>query len=459
MRLANRLARSVGYAAAARVAGLACVACGGDVALNGPAPVDAGPTGEANGAKEMTPRSAPDASSSEPLSQEAGGDDSVRASTCGSSNCNGCCDAAGYCQPGDQNEVCGSEGGACQACASPSPVCNEGVCSQPAWPPCGLNTCLGCCDVNDDCVTSESSSACGSGGGACQDCANTNLMCADNSCVTPVDGGARCSSTQCTASCPAGAVCQCISSGQCARAETFDFTGAPQTFVVPAGIIQVTITASGAPGDGCGTSPVGLGGTTTATIPVTPGETLVVVVGGIGTCGGSGGFNGGGPGGSASYGGGDGGGASDVRQGGSALANRIVIAGGGGGANGGAGGSTTGAAGGDGQSGAGGAGGSQNAGGQGGVGCVDGAIVCPNAHAGTLGMGGAGGAACGPSPSGGGGGGGGGYFGGGGGSGYVAGPCGGGGGGSSYAEPMATGVSMQQGVWSNNGQVVITWVN
>src|SRR5207302_2006815 len=70
---------------------------------------------------------------------------------------------------------------------------------------------------------------------------------------------------------------------------TFDETGTPQDFVVPTGVTHVTIVANGAPGDGCGTGPLGNGGTTTATIPVTPGETLVVMVGGIGKCGGSGG--------------------------------------------------------------------------------------------------------------------------------------------------------------------------
>ena len=160
--------------------------------------------------------------------------------------------------------------------------------------------------------------------------------------------------------------------------QTFSFTGAQQTFVVPAGVTSVTIEAWGAEGGtGYGTVPPiagGRGGYVVATIAVTPGETLFVYVGGQGqagadAAGGVGSFNGGGDGGSSwgFYGGGGGGGASDVRPGGNALAARAVVAGGGGGgggnydgseSGGGAGGGTTGAAGADSWPGSGGGGGS-----------------------------------------------------------------------------------------------------
>ncbi|MGC2405863.1 MAG: glycine-rich protein, partial [Candidatus Cybelea sp.] len=128
---------------------------------------------------------------------------------------------------------------------------------------------------------------------------------------------------------------------------TFHYTGTEQTFKVPRGVTQVTVTASGASGpygtvNGSCTLAGGLGGLVQATIPVMPAETLAVFVGGEGTIGaacnsasgnGIGGFNGGGDGGSAGYGhiGHGGGGASDVREGGSALSDRILVAGGGGG--------------------------------------------------------------------------------------------------------------------------------
>jgi len=131
-----------------------------------------------------------------------------------------------------------------------------------------------------------------------------------------------------------------------AQSMTFTCTGAAQSFMVPAGVTSVTVDALGA-GGGAGAGPHGSsggrGGQATATIPVTPGESLQINVGCHGGAGGSpadenggaGGFNAGlagdGDGGSgpiAGYlGGGGGGGASDVRRGGTALIDRVVVAG------------------------------------------------------------------------------------------------------------------------------------
>ena len=125
-------------------------------------------------------------------------------------------------------------------------------------------------------------------------------------------------------------------------ATTFDYTGAEQTYTVPAAVCSITVDAYGAQGgNGQGYaytfySPVvydvlggngGNGNRVQATLTVTPGETLYVYVGGQGGQT-SGGYNGGGNTGNT---GGGGGGASDVRQAGSGLGNRVVIAGGGGG--------------------------------------------------------------------------------------------------------------------------------
>lgn len=212
----------------------------------------------------------------------------------------------------------------------------------------------------------------------------------------------------------------------------FAYTGSMQTFKVPPGVKSVTITAFGAQGTVGG----GLGGKTVGTFSVTPGETLNVFVGG------QGGYNGGGPG----YGGSkNGGGASDVRRGGVGLVDRIIVAGGGGGKNGGPGG---GLVGGDGAGGGyGGKGGLQTAGGSGGGG----------SHGGTSGTLGVGGNASGHHGDGGSGGGGGGYYGGGGGGNDIAGgdQTAGGGGGSSYVNPSASGISMDIGVNSGDGRVII----
>ncbi|MBB2145369.1 T9SS type B sorting domain-containing protein [Pedobacter sp. LMG 31464] len=231
--------------------------------------------------------------------------------------------------------------------------------------------------------------------------------------------------------------------------QTFSYTGAMQTFVVPAGVTSIKVDVRGSKGgDGIynqpGTKPDDLGGNggrVVADYPVTAGQTLYIFVGGIG-------YNGGGNG-----GGGiaqpSGGGASDIRIGGVALTDRIVVAGGGGG--GGNNCSTNAEPGGVGGGLIGGTGfqcGNQTgtAVGQGGTQSAGGAAGTSPATAGILGVGGnAGGAG---TASGGGGGG---YYGGGGAA------YGGGGGGSSYTASLATAVTHTQGFQNGTGQIIITY--
>jgi hypothetical protein len=269
--------------------------------------------------------------------------------------------------------------------------------------------------------------------------------------------------------------------------KSFYYTGGAQNFKVPAGVTQLKVIARGAHGAHSAAAPEAFGGRIHAVIPVTPGEKLLVYVGGDAS-GATGGFNGGSDGGSSTPSGQDGyggGGASDVREGGDGLSDRIVVAGGAGGEGGladgygcpapigGKGGGRIGGGGTGGpasyaQCGEGGGGGTPSAGGSGG----GGGTRCFGSYGNTggngeLGTGGAGGSG---SPNGfyyvaGGGGGGGGYYGGGGGGGgcssyssYVS-DGGGGGGGSGYAESRATGVKMWQG-WkqpADNGLVVFSW--
>lgn len=231
--------------------------------------------------------------------------------------------------------------------------------------------------------------------------------------------------------------------------QTFNYTGAMQTFVVPAGITSIRVDVRGSQGGSAiynqaATKPDDLGGNggrVVAEYPVTPGQTLYIFVGGIG-------YNGGGTGG-GSIAQPNGGGASDIRIGGTTLTNRVIVAGGGGGGGnncstsaepGGAGGGLTGATGWQ--------CGSQGSTsvGQGGTQSAGGAAGTTPATAGMLGIGGnAGGAG---TASGGGGGG---YYGGGGAA------YGGGGGGSSYTDPLATSVEHTQGFQNGTGQVIITY--
>ncbi|MEI6882064.1 MAG: glycine-rich protein, partial [Bacteroidota bacterium] len=227
--------------------------------------------------------------------------------------------------------------------------------------------------------------------------------------------------------------------------QSFTYTGSQQTWTVPAGVTSITVDAQGAQGGTSGYGTGGLGGRLQATLPVTPGATLFINVGGQGNTS-VGGWNGGG----APYACGcaaGGGGATDIRIGGTALTDRKIVAGGGGGAgyywnwlndHGGVGGGLTG--------GAGYTNNSLNASycGQGGTQASGGAGAAIGGPAGTLGTGGGNGYYAG--------GGGGGYFGGG--AGYYG---GGGGGGSSFSDATASAVTHTQGFKTGNGLITISW--
>jgi uncharacterized repeat protein (TIGR01451 family) len=242
---------------------------------------------------------------------------------------------------------------------------------------------------------------------------------------------------------------------------TFDAAGT-HSYEIPAGLTEVQATVFGAQG---GTFPnatpslVGTGGrgggASGLPIPVTPGETLDIIVGGVGGNspaatgpGGPGGSPGGGGAGGATTAvaspGAGGGGASEVLRG----ATQLVIGGGGGGgarqADGGAGGfvgangETVGSVSGG------------FAGGYGGLGGGIGATAGGNGSPGQGGTGGNGGAT-------GGGGGGGGAVGGGGGSGSGASSGGGGGGGSSSHSLGLVPVTWLTGVEEGDGRVELAF--
>lgn len=116
----------------------------------------------------------------------------------------------------------------------------------------------------------------------------------------------------------------------------FGFTGSPQPFVVPGGVTEVTFRMSGGDTEIPGRTDFETRLLTASPVPVTPGETLYVFVGGppdLAT--GAGGWNGGGDGIAFSDTGGvlntGGGGATDIRRGGTAESDRFLVAGGRGG--------------------------------------------------------------------------------------------------------------------------------
>ncbi len=221
-----------------------------------------------------------------------------------------------------------------------------------------------------------------------------------------------------------------------ATTQTFSFTGAEQTFTVPAGVYRLHVVAIGGSG-GAGEFAGGKAAQVSADLAVSAGQTLYVEVGGKGhnggLGGGLGGFNGGADGGNIGAGGG--GGAADIRTSPRASGlfpeDRLIVAAGGGGsgANGETGiGGVGGNAGHEGSpsetGSSGGGAGTETEGGEGGIG------VCVNGENGGLGLGGKG-AVPGEVVGGGGGGGGAGYYGGGGGGAGCTSGGGGGGGGSS----------------------------
>jgi hypothetical protein len=222
---------------------------------------------------------------------------------------------------------------------------------------------------------------------------------------------------------------------------SFTYSGGSSNYVVPAGVTSVTVILNGAGGGYSDTSSGGAGGYVSGTLAVTPGQTLVVIVGQAGVYYGT----------SLTYGGGGKGNGAGASGGGrSAIqlsGNDIVTAGGGGGATyngsggtGGSGGYTSGTAGtGDG---AGGAPGTTTAGGTG----------TGGGSSGTQYQGGN------ASTSASSGGGGGGYYGGAGGGNSQS----SGGGGSSYYSGSLTNVTTTTGGGAssgNNGSVTIFYNN
>ena len=246
----------------------------------------------------------------------------------------------------------------------------------------------------------------------------------------------------CLISAAALALAAAVAAPTQAATQTYSYTGAEQTFTVPAGVTSLSVFAVGGSGGAGGNSggAGGAAGAVSANLTVAPGQVLYVEVGGSGQAGGAGsagGANGGGGGGAGTGGGGGGGGASDVRRSplsdGLAPDPRLLVApgGGGGGASaslssGGAGGAPETA--GSPDSSAGIHGGGAGTASMGGAGGSPGS--CGVGTTGQRGLGGAGGGGPLPTTESGGGGGGGGYYGGGGGATGCSGGGAGGGGGS-----------------------------
>ena len=241
---------------------------------------------------------------------------------------------------------------------------------------------------------------------------------------------------------------------------TFNFTGAQQSWIVPAGVTKIGVELVGAQGGGTN---AGKGGKVTAELTVTPGTTLILVVGGqpinanaVYGGGGIGGSNGA----TTTRNGFAGGGLAGIYLTSVSQANALVVAGGGGGNSGlsallgGVAGAPNGTNGGQGNYAGyqeGGKGATQIAGGARGV-SIDPATMASTA--GTALNGGKGGSINSSTWTAGGGGGAG-YFGGGGGAGGGS-SVGAGGGGSSFVSATAgTNIVYTSGFNAGNGKIII----
>ncbi|MDP9034929.1 MAG: hypothetical protein M3O50_08980 [Myxococcota bacterium] len=118
---------------------------------------------------------------------------------CSPATCrSGCCDALGVCQPGSSSAACGAGGNACVSCVSSSELCLGQRCTT-VPKPCNPQTCpFGCCDAAGVCQSGIANALCGLAGGSCFDCGAFGT-CVGGKCAIVCDAR-TCPSGCCTAS-------------------------------------------------------------------------------------------------------------------------------------------------------------------------------------------------------------------------------------------------------------------
>lgn len=129
---------------------------------------------------------------------------------CQAPSCSGCVTENGACVTGTTDGACGKDGLTCQVCPADK-VCIQGECTT-----CGASNCDGCCDGNV-CIAFEDqqASACGKGGAACSACPSSS-SCQDGSCVVkPACIGCR--AGECCDMSGSSPRCVSISNATCGR--------------------------------------------------------------------------------------------------------------------------------------------------------------------------------------------------------------------------------------------------
>jgi hypothetical protein len=119
---------------------------------------------------------------------------------CGPGTCSGCCDFQGICEPGTFNTECGFGGQACEICTTVGETCQGQTCVPGQG--CNPSNCPGCCDSTGVCNPGVSPIACGFGGEICADCAQFGEMCQNQQCFS------ACNPENCGGCCDGNGICQ-----------------------------------------------------------------------------------------------------------------------------------------------------------------------------------------------------------------------------------------------------------
>jgi hypothetical protein len=94
---------------------------------------------------------------------------------CTTANCTGCCDQmTDTCRAGSEATACGVGGTLCVACPSTQTCRSDRTCGSVAMnTSCGASNCDGCCDTSGTCFKGQVADFCGAGGAACRVCASS----------------------------------------------------------------------------------------------------------------------------------------------------------------------------------------------------------------------------------------------------------------------------------------------
>ncbi len=138
----------------------------------------------------------------------------VNAGVCKDPTCNGCMQGT-TCRPTSQQttSACGNAGAVCKACGA-GQSCVNGEC-QTSNPSCGPSNCNGCCTAAGSCLVGTSNSSCGKGGNACDTCV-AGETCTSGVCqsTTPTSAvGSACSTNADCSALGAGATCRLATAG------------------------------------------------------------------------------------------------------------------------------------------------------------------------------------------------------------------------------------------------------